>query len=203
MTTKYDTRETTVAALTKNKKPDCVTALTYEFDAAVARGLSFREATYFAETIHFLKDHDGHNNLPQLKQEETDESIIAGIEADFTAEDGKYKAQAEHLLRWFKLIRTWDVPVALALTTALAASQEEWEESNDLDEAEAIQQIEKIGDDQLKNQIFVDFYKERNAGNTVRSSLRTAKETAEQALELQLLLSLFSGGLSGNEGFLN
>lgn len=203
MTTKYDTRETAVASLTKNKKPDCVTALTAEFDAAVARGLSFREATYFAETTHFLRDHDGHNNLPQLKPGETEETIISGIEADFVTNDGEFKTQAESLLRWFKLIRTWDVPTELALTTALAASIEEYDDTNDLDEVEAIQTIEKIGDEQLKNQVFIAFYQERNAGNSVRASLRTAKEAAEEALQLQMLLSLFSGGLSGSEGFIN
>lgn len=199
---KFDTRDTAVAAMTKGKKPDCVTALTTGFDAAVAKGLNFRQATYYAEALHFLNDHDGYNNLPQLKQDETDESIIAGIEADFTVNDGEFKAQAELLLVWFRLIRTWEVPIALALTTALAASLEEWEDSNDLDEAEAIKIIEQIGDEDLKNQIFVAFYQERNAGNNVRVSLRTAKEAAEQALQLQALLALFGGG-SDNGGYVN
>jgi hypothetical protein len=194
---KFDTREATVTYLTENKRPDCIAALVSEFDTALGKGLSFREAYYYAEATHFLKDHDGHNNLPELREGlETDEGVRANIQADI--DEGTHATEATSFLRWYDLVRTWEIPVTLAYTTALEASMIEWEDTNDLEEAEVIGQINDIPSEEIVDFLLREFYSLRNKGNSVRTSLREAKDRYEERAQLQALFALF-GAFDGNE----
>lgn len=184
---KYDKKETTIAALTKEKKPDCVAALIIEFDNAVERGLSFREAYHYAEITHFLKDHDGQNYLPKLRPElDSDEAVIQSIENDINEET--YKREAHYLLRWYNLIRSWNVPFEWAFTIALQASMEEWEDDNDLDEVDAIISIDEIEDESIRDSLLIKFYVARNEGNGVRASLRIAYDEINQEAKRKALI---------------
>ena len=197
---KFDVREATVAALSKEKKPDCVEALAHEFGYAVdTLGLSFREAYYYAEVTHFLKDHDGYNNLPELTGEETDEAVRSIIQADI--DDGKSAKEAGYLMRWYNLVRTWDTPVALAFSTAINAGMEEWEDDNDLDEATAIAAINQIPSEEIVDTMLLYFYTLRNEGNSVRASVRIAEKKTEEVYALKQVERLFS--LLGNRGDLS
>lgn len=201
---KYDTEATTIAALTENKKPDCVEALTFEFQDARARlGLSLRESYYYAEAIHFLKDHDGINSQPEVREEYQSEDVIrASLQNDIDTDN--HRGEAELWLRWYNTLLSWDVPFDLAFTMAAEAAEEEWNETHDLDEAVAIAQLQDVrtgGDkdlEELKETTIKHFYSLRNQGVSVRESLEQARAQAAHAAQLLLLFQLFgdSGGLN-------
>ena len=200
---KFDVREATVAALGKNKRPDCVEALNREFNNAVdTLGLSLREAFYYAEVTNFLKDHDGHNHLPELRDGlDTDEAIHADLQGDI--DNNEYQDQPAYLLRWFDLVRTWDVPVTLAFTVALGASLEEWEDDNDIDEAEAIGKFNEIPGEDTRDSLLRKFYILRNEGNSVLKSVRTARDEVEEELRTKALFAALSTGFLGGGGLPN
>jgi hypothetical protein len=201
MSNKYDTIESAAAALVEGKKPDCVIALnTLFYDAVENKGLSFREATVYAKTTHYLNDHDGYNHLPSLRIAETDEAVIENIENDIA--NGEFKVEAEYFLRWYKLIRTWGIPVAAAFAAALPASVEEFEDHYDLDEAEIIAKINELSSEEMKDSILRRFYTLRNAGESVRASIREAKAEAQEQLQVQLLQAIANLGSKDN-GLLN
>lgn len=196
----FDNETTTLEHLTKNKKPDCVTALKAGYDLARSEGLGFREAYYKAELTHFVNDHDGANNPPELTIPTTDEAVRHAIVTDVKdTEDGK--AVGALLLKWYDLFRSWDIGVALSFTSAISAGREEWEDTHDLDEAEGISALNEIPDENLKDVALTAFYSSRNKGASVYASLRTAKEELERAQLLSLLGSLGAG--LGGRGLLN
>lgn len=209
MSSKFETVATTLNALTHNKRPDCVEALTREFNFALGEGFGQREAYYYAEVTHFLNDHDGANNSPSLEIEETDEAVRPYIVETLLSknDDGKAEDRIDVVIKWYDLVRSWGVPVALALSTAATAGQDEWEEANDLDEAEAIRQLEGIPADdeetaEFKSATITRFYALRNSGESVRDALRTAITEAREAIERRAFLELLSAGLGGR-GYVN
>lgn len=193
---KFDTETTALAALTKNKKPDCVTALTALFRTYRAKGTGIREAHYQAEIVHFLDDHDGNLHSPRPKFEENDQAahqtiinLLMGSNSDGLAEE-----RIDRVLYWYELVRTWGANVGLAFTTSVQISREEWDETHDMDEAEAIKTLEGLpaeDDDEtfIKEATFKTFYSLRNEGNSVRYSLRAALDEAQKALEFAVLMS--------------
>lgn len=213
MSSKFETVATTLNALTFNKKPSCVEALTSGFNVALDKGLSNREAYYYAEITHFLNDHDGANNGPTLDIPETDDAVRQYIVEVLMEKDndGKAEDRIDVVIKWYDLALTWGAPIALAFTTAAQAGQEEWEDANDLDEAEALTQLDTLPvDDEeselLKNKTITRFYALRNAGENVRNSLRTAINEARQEIEMKVFLEMLSAGLGGGQrggGFVN
>ena len=198
---KFDTKETTVKALTADKKPDCVIALTAEFEKGVSQGLTFRQAYYIASGQHFLNDHDGYNNLPELRDEyQTIEDIQDDLNKDIA--NPEYTDQATYLLRWFNFLSSSGLPVSLAFSIAAQASMEEYEDDNDFDEAEAIRRINTIPSEETKDDLLRRFYALRNEGNSVYASVRIAREEAEEEARMQSLFSLFSS-FGGGEGLIN
>jgi sulfur relay (sulfurtransferase) DsrC/TusE family protein len=195
---KFDTREATVTYLTENKYMGCATALTAEFDAGLEKGLTFREAYYYAETRHFLADHDGHDHLPELAGHlDSDEAVRADIQEDI--DEGTHANEATSFLNWYNRVRSWDVPLELAYTTALEASMIEWEDNNDVDEAEVIASINEIPSEEVVDFLLREFYAKRNKGNSVRTSLREARDAYEERAQMQALFALFSGALDGGQ----
>jgi hypothetical protein len=193
---KFDTETTTRAYLVKNKRPSCVDALSMLFDAALAAGSSLREAYWYAEVTHYLNDHDGAaNSIGSLTIEETDEVVKQAI-VDALMEsndDGLAEDRIDLVMRWYDFFRTSGAPVALAFSMGTQAGQEEWEEGHDLDEAEAISKINEIPSEDVKDFILRRFYTLRNEGNSVRESLRTARNEAEERLQMEALFAMFSG----------
>ena len=69
-------------------------------------------------------------------------------------------------------------------------------------EAEAITQLDGLPTDDeeselLKNKTITRFYALRNAGENVRTALRTAITEAREAIEMKLFLEMLSSGLGG------
>lgn len=193
---KFDTETTTRKFLTTNKKPDCVIALTELFDSARKEGLGLREAYWYAETVHFLRDHDGHNNGPEVTFEETDEAARQIIIDTMMAknDDGRAEDRIDIIIGWYERLRSWGAGVAFAFATATRAGQEEWESANDMPESEAVAAINQIGStpetQEIKGLLLKYFYNERRAGNSVTASLRAARDEAEEWL---VLAHLFAG----------
>lgn len=206
MSSKFETVATTLDALTDEKKPSCVEALTREFYAGLEKGLSNREAYYYAEVTHFLRDHDGVNNGPSLDDlgldvQETDEAIKQYVVDTLMPanDDGKAEERVDVVIKWYDLIRSWGAPVALAFNIGSEVAQDEWEEANDLDEAFAIEQLNLLpteGDKQaqaIKSDAITRFHVLRNEGNGVRASLRIVLQEAQDALEWANFLSSLAG----------
>lgn len=199
---KFDQAATTIAALTKNKKPECVSALTSLFDTAVVDGHSFREAFWKADLLHFLEDHDGYNHLPQLTIP-TDaptvrQAIIDAIMAtNETNDDGKTEDRLDYIIRWFDLLISWGAPAELALTIAPRAGQEEWEDvpANDMDETLALTKIHEIPSEKARDFFLSAFQDLRGEGNSVWASLRDAHDATEDFMRLEKLRAIFGGGL--------
>jgi hypothetical protein len=193
---KFDTETTTRQYLVRNKKPSCVDALTSLFNHALGQGLGLREAYWYAEVSHFLTDHDGaEKSIGSLTIEETDEVVKQTIVDELMAlnDDGLAEDRIDLVIGWYDFFRTHGAPVALAFSMGTTAGQEQWEESHDLDEAEAISKINEIPSDDLKDFILRRFYTLRNQGETVRESLRTARDEAEERLQMEALFAMFSG----------
>jgi hypothetical protein len=206
---KFATETTTREYLTKNKKPSCVDALSMLFDAALAAGSSLREAYWYAEVTHFMNDHDGAaKSEGSLIIEETDEVVKQTIVDELMAlnSDGLAEDRVDLVIRWYDFFRASGAPVALAFSMGTQAGQEEWEEGHDLDEAEAISKINEIPSDDLKDFLLRRFYTLRNEGETVRESLRTAREEAEDHIRREALFAALSSGLLGGRpdgGYVN
>jgi hypothetical protein len=206
---KFETETTTREFLTRNKKPTCVDALSLLFDAALAAGSSLREAYWYAEVTHFLNDHDGAAQAEgSLTIEETDEvakqAIVDGLME--RNDDGLAEDRIDGVIKWYDFFRASGAPVALAFTMGASAGKEEWEAANDLDEAEAISKINEIPSEDVKDQLLRRFYTLRNEGNSVRESLRTAREEAENSLRMEALVAALSSGLLGGRpdgGYVN
>jgi len=199
---KFDNLSTTLEALTKNKKPDCITALTREFNFFRGEGYDLRQSYHLAELSHFMKDHEGHNYLPKLTIQNDDETVrAAALEAIMDRnDDGKAEDRADVYFKWYDLFRKLEFPVSLSFKAAHEAARDEWDDTNDMDEAKAVQDINQITlglDDELKDATFKTFYSLRNEGNNVRSSIRQALEQLQQAMLYQSLLSGISGRLGG------
>lgn len=203
---KFDTTETTVAALTENKKSNCVVALTIGFYAAQAEGLSNREAYWKAEFTHFIQDHDGLSHSPDdfdLKDDEQVQQSVIDTLMETGDEDGKAEDRIDTVMKWYNFFRALGGDVYLSYRMSVTAGQEEWEDNNDLDEATAISTLETIPaeselDEELKSATIKIFYSERNKGNSVRGSLREALTQVKEAIELQMLFSSIDG--SGDLG---
>jgi hypothetical protein len=197
---KFDTETTTREYLTRRKKPDCVEILTELFDSARKEGLGLRQSYWYAETVHFLRDHNGHENGPELTIEETDENarqaIIDSLMA--TNDDGRAEERIDLSMGWYELFRSWGAGVALAFVNAAQASEDEWETANDLDEAEAIGKLTALDlDEDVADVLFKSFYAARNEGETVYASVRGAKEEAQEYVQRRVLFEILSGGRGG------
>lgn len=196
---KFDTKEATVTHLTRNKKPSCVDALTSLFERALSDGFVLRDAYWYAEVKHFLNDHDGiANSIGTLDIEETDEVAKQVIVDELMAanDDGLAEDRIDGLIKWYDFFRKHGAPVALAFQMGAEAGQEEWEDTHDADEAEAISRINEIPSEATKDFLLRRFYALRNEGNSVKKSLRKARDDAEEELiekrQIAAFLSLFS-----------
>ena len=185
----FDNEATTLEYLTNNKRPDCVTALETEFRLAVSEGLGFREAYYKAQLTHFVNDHDGANNGPGLTIPETDEAVLDAIWEG--ANDEKATMMASIFEKWYALFRSWNFGVSLSFSFAVFAGREEWEDNNDLDEAEGIRILNKLPEGELKDVALTAFYTSRNNRASVYASLRQAKDEATAESERAALKALF------------
>ena len=209
MNKKFATESNTREYLTKNKKPSCVIALTSLFDQALREGATLPEAYWYAEVTHYLNDHDGAEKATgSLTIEETDEVVKQTIVDELMAlnSDGLAEDRIDIVIRWYDFFRSHGAPVALAFSMGTNAGQDEWEADHDLDEAEAIGKINEIPSEDVKDFILRRFYTLRNEGETVRESLRTARDEAEERLRMEALFAALSGGLLGGRpdgGYVN
>jgi len=194
MSNKFETIPTTLNALIDSKKPDCVEILTNLFNDGLDKGFSNHEAYVYAEAIHFVRDHNGAASHPPLTVEETDASVKKLINDELLNrnDDGLAQARIDLVTKWYDLVRSWDIPVAISFSTAIRVGQEEWEFTHDLDEAEAVAMIEKLElHDEVKDFLFKSFYAARNSGESVLNSLRTAKEETIQFAQKRALQKMF------------
>jgi hypothetical protein len=194
---KFDTETTTLNALTRRKRPDCVSALTELFHSARKEGLGLREAYWYAETTHFLRDHEGHLHGPELDFEQTDEAARQVIINELMARnsDGLAEDRVDLAITWYERFRSWGAGVALAFSNAAKAGQEEWESTHDLPESDAVKKIHEAasGNDpatvEIRELLLKIFYGARRAGETVYASLDIARQEAEELLMLRALLA--------------
>lgn len=194
---KFDTTETTIATLTDSKKPDCVVALTNLFYAAQDEGLNNREAYWKAELTHLIDDHDGLSLLPRtgFKLKDDDEVRQGVIDSLMHSDaDGTADEKIDIVLKWYTLCRAWGGDVYLSFRMGIMAGEQEWNDTHDMDEADAIAYLNTVSGNTKSEEMFKDallktFYDLRNKGNSVRESVVKTFEEANRAILLKMAMS--------------